>query len=67
VGPVAARGGEFVRRVDDRYAVSMFPFLAGNCYPFGPFADAQLRSRALDMIATLHLSAPAVRARAPQA
>ena len=66
VAPVAARGGEFVRRLDDRYAVSLFPFLDGSCYPFGPFADAQLRSRALDMIAALHLSAAAVRDRAPR-
>jgi spectinomycin phosphotransferase len=66
VAPVATRGGEFVRRVDDRYPVSVFPFLAGNCYPFGPFANAQLRSRALDMIAALHLSSPAVRDHAPR-
>ena len=66
VAPVAARGGEFVCRVDDRYVVSVFPFLDGSCYPFGPFADAQLRSRALHMIAALHQCVPAVRDRAPR-
>jgi spectinomycin phosphotransferase len=66
VAPVAARGGEVVRRVDDRYAVSVFPFLDGRSHSFGPFPDARLRSRALDMIAALHRSAPAIRGRAPR-
>jgi spectinomycin phosphotransferase len=66
VAPVAARDGQIVRRVDDRYAVSVFPFLDGKSYPFGPYADAQLRSRALTMIAALHRSAPIVGDRAPR-
>lgn len=65
VSPVATGAGEVLRRLDDRYAVSVFPFLAGSSYPFGPYTDARLRSLALDMIAALHQSTPVVRERAP--
>jgi len=63
--PIAARDGELLRRLDDRYTVSVFPFLAGRSYPFGPYTDARLRGLALDMIAALHQSTPAVHGRAP--
>jgi spectinomycin phosphotransferase len=66
VAPVAARDGQLLRRLDARYTVSVFPFLAGRSHPFGPYADARLRDRALDMIAALHRSTPAVRGRAPR-
>jgi spectinomycin phosphotransferase len=59
--PVPARDGGLLRRVDDRYAVSVFPFLAGRSFPFGPYTDPMLRGRTLDMIAALHRATPAVR------
>lgn len=65
VAPIAARDGELLRRLDGRYTVSVFPFLAGRSYPFGPYTDARLRGLALDMIAALHQSTPAVQDRAP--
>ena len=65
VAPTAARDGEPLRRLDGRYTVSVFPFLAGHSYPFGPYTDARLRGLALDMIAALHQSTPAVAASAP--
>jgi len=63
--PIAAGDGGLLHRVDGRYAVSVFPFLAGRSYPFGPYPDARLRGAALDMIAVLHQSTAAVRDRAP--
>jgi spectinomycin phosphotransferase len=66
VAPIAARDGELLRRLDGRYTVSVFPFLAGRSYSFGPYVDARLRGMALDMIAALHQSTPAVRDRAPR-
>jgi len=65
VAPVAARDGEFLRRVDDRYTVSVFPFLTGRSYPFGGYADGRLRDEAMDMIAALHESTAVVQDRAP--
>jgi len=61
VAPIAASDGGLLRRLDDRYTVCVFPFLAGRSYRFGPYTDARLRGRALDMIATLHRATPAVR------
>ena len=65
VAPIAARDGEFLRRVDDRYTVSVFPFLTGRSYSFGAYPDGRLRGQALDMIAALHQSTEVVRDRAP--
>jgi spectinomycin phosphotransferase len=59
--PVPARDGELVRRLGRRYAVSVFPFLAGRSYRFGPYPDERLRGQALKLIAALHQSTPAVR------
>jgi spectinomycin phosphotransferase len=66
VAPIAARDGELLRCLDDRYTVCVFPFLAGRSYRFGPYTDARLRARALDMIAALHRATPVVRGRAPR-
>ena len=65
VAPIAGRDGEFLHRVDDRYTVSVFPFLTGRSYPFGAYTEGRLRRQALDMIAALHQSTEAVRDRAP--
>jgi spectinomycin phosphotransferase len=66
VAPVAACEGGYLRRLDGRYTVSVFPFLAGQSFPFGPYTDARLRLLALDLIAALHRATPAVQGRAPQ-
>lgn len=63
--PLPDRDGELLRRVNDRYAVSVFPFLVGRSHPFGPYADPLLRGRSLDMIAALHQATPAVLGLAP--
>jgi spectinomycin phosphotransferase len=68
VAPVPARDGELLRRLggrDDRYAVSVFPFLAGRSYPFGRYPDERLRRQALELIAALHRSTTVVGGRAP--
>jgi spectinomycin phosphotransferase len=65
VAPVAARDGEFLRRVDDRYTVSVFPFLTGRSYSFGGYADGRIRDAVTDMIAALHQSTAVVQDRAP--
>jgi spectinomycin phosphotransferase len=66
VAPIATRDGEFLHCVDDRYTVSVFPFLTGRSYSFGAYTDGRLRGQALDMIAALHQSTEAVRDRAPR-
>jgi spectinomycin phosphotransferase len=66
VAPIPARDGELLRRLDDRYTVSVFPFVTGRSYPFGAYADARLRDQALDMIAALHQATVVVQDRAPR-
>jgi spectinomycin phosphotransferase len=63
--PVPARGGQVLRRLDGRHAVSVFPFLDGHSHPFGPYRDERLREQALDLIAALHQATAAVRGLAP--
>jgi spectinomycin phosphotransferase len=65
LAPVPDLDGEPLRRVDDRYTVSVFPFLAGRSFPFGRYPDEVLRGQVLDMIAALHRSTPAVQGLAP--
>ncbi len=61
VSALAAGDGRLLHRVDDRYALSVFPYLAGRSFPFGPYPDPRLCELALDSIARLHLSTPSVR------
>jgi spectinomycin phosphotransferase len=64
VAPVVTHDGAVVLRLDGRYTASMFPYLDGRSYPFGPYL-ASLRDEALDMIGELHRSTSIVRDRAP--
>jgi spectinomycin phosphotransferase len=66
VAPVATPAGDVLCRLSDRYSLSVFPFLAGSSFPFGPYQDTQLRDRALDMVAALHRSTRAVLDDAPR-
>ena len=65
VAPRAGEDGTVVRRIDSRYAVSVYPLYVGYSYPFGPYADSVRRDEAIDMVAELHRSTSTVRACAP--
>jgi spectinomycin phosphotransferase len=65
VAPLPDSGGEPLRQVDDRYTVSVFPFLAGHSFPFDGFPDAEVRGQVLEMVAALHRSPAVVRGLAP--
>jgi spectinomycin phosphotransferase len=65
VAPVATTGGHVLSRLYSRYALSVFPYLAGHAYRYGPYDDPELRDRALDLVIALHRSTPTVRDRAP--
>jgi spectinomycin phosphotransferase len=54
VAPIRTIDGEVVRRLGSRYAVSVYPFLVGQSYPFGPHADPRRRGEVLDMVIELH-------------
>ncbi|MFT2015079.1 phosphotransferase [Streptomyces sp. 796.1] len=56
VAPLPSAAGELVRRVDARYAVSVFPYESGVAGEFGRWRSAAERHRVLDLLATLHRS-----------
>jgi spectinomycin phosphotransferase len=62
VAPIATHDGDLLRRISGRYTVSLYPFLDGRSYRFGPYLDARLRDRVLDLLIALHRATPAVRA-----
>jgi Ser/Thr protein kinase RdoA (MazF antagonist) len=66
LAPVPATDGTVQRRIDSRYAVTMFPMIAGTTGGFGPHRPEDLRGM-VDLLAALHLATPAVAGRAPHA
>ncbi|WP_230858848.1 phosphotransferase [Actinoplanes aureus] len=56
LAPIPAAGGEVVRRLTDRYAVSVFPLLHGVSGEFAPHPPAD-RPAVVDMLAALHRTA----------
>lgn len=66
VAPIPATDGDVLHRVTDRYTVSMYEYLSGDSYQFGPYRDERLRARALAMVGTLHSASAVVEAIAPR-
>ncbi|MGP4020883.1 phosphotransferase [Saccharopolyspora sp. 5N708] len=58
VAPLRTAGGEPVVALDDRYALSVFPFIAGESGDFGQQLTAEQLGRVLDLLAELHSSTP---------
>src|SRR5262249_49514919 len=58
--PMTTRDGASLCRLDDRYTVSVSPFLDGVSHPFGPHEDPGRRARVLYELIALHAVAPGV-------
>lgn len=54
VAPIRAAGDAVVRRVDDRYAAAVYPFIDGTAYPYGDVPTVDHRDALLEMVARLH-------------
>jgi spectinomycin phosphotransferase len=55
VAPVATPGGESLRRIDERYAIALFPLVDGASGEFGYFeGDDEARLDVVAMLAELH-------------
>lgn len=65
VAPIESAANDIVRRLDDRYAMSVYPFLIGESAPFGPHTDPQRRAEVLDLLVALHGATRAVRGLLP--
>ena len=64
VAPVPAGDGAVLRRLSPRYALSVFPMIAGSAGHFGPHRSEDLPEMAA-LLARLHLATPAVASLAP--
>jgi spectinomycin phosphotransferase len=64
VAPIPTEDGSVVRRLNDRYSVSVFPYLEGHSFPFGQY-PATLGSEVSEMLAALHRATAEVRNLAP--
>ena len=60
VAPIRTDRGETVRRIGERHAVALFPFVDGHAGRFGHYEDAATRAAVLAMLADLHRATPAV-------
>jgi spectinomycin phosphotransferase len=64
IAPIPSRDGESVRRIDPRYTLALFPFVAGDPGDFGYFEDdPDGRAAVVAMLAELHQAAPGPPAR----
>jgi hypothetical protein len=57
LAPLLAGGGDTVRRVGPRYAIALFPFVAGQAGEFDRYETAE-RAAILTMLADLHQATP---------
>ena len=66
VAPVPARDGEPVARLDDRFAVAVYPFVAGQSFTWGEFSTPGQRRGMLDLIVGVHTAPAAARRHAAE-
>lgn len=65
VAPLAASDGASVRRLDDRYSITMLPFVDGVAGAFGELMDKEARVDVLGVLIDLHRATDVVREAAP--
>jgi hypothetical protein len=61
VAPVPGRDGEPLLRLGQRFGVALYPFVAGQSFEWGEFADAAHRRGVLDLVVALHTAPAAAR------
>ncbi|MGW5673600.1 phosphotransferase [Streptomyces sp. NPDC003860] len=60
LAPASSADGESVRRLGERYALSVFPYVAGRSGDFGQHLTPEERARTLRTLAALHAVRPPV-------
>lgn len=58
VAPVPAGDDEPLSRLGDRYAIALYPFLAGQSFQWGEFSTPAHRRAVLDLVVALHTAPP---------
>jgi spectinomycin phosphotransferase/16S rRNA (guanine(1405)-N(7))-methyltransferase len=65
VAPIAARGGGAVRRLGQRHAVAVYPFVDGRTHEWGDELSPTDRDAVLDLLIALHQVDPSLVSGAP--
>lgn len=60
VAPVPTPAGEPLLRMDDRFTVALYPFLAGRSFSWGEFSTSEHRWAVLDFLVAIHTANGAV-------
>jgi hypothetical protein len=61
VAPVPGADGRFLARLDERYAIALYPYLDGRRFPWGDFSTNEHRRATLDMVLGVHTAPASVR------
>jgi spectinomycin phosphotransferase/16S rRNA (guanine(1405)-N(7))-methyltransferase len=61
VAPIPATDGRCLARLDDRYAVAVYPNVSGRRFAWGEFSSPEHRWATLDMVVAVHAAPAAVR------
>jgi Phosphotransferase enzyme family len=61
IAPVPGRDGEPLLRLRQRFGVALYPFVAGQSFEWGEFADAAHRRGVLELVVALHTAPAAAR------
>ena len=64
VAPVATRDGEPLARVDSRFGVAVYPFVAGLSFDWGEFSSPAHRLSVMGLLVDTHTAPPAASRRA---
>ncbi len=54
IAPVASRSGDFLRRIDDRHVVALYPYVDGGTHEWGAYPSRAERFAILDRIVAVH-------------
>ena len=64
VAPEPTAAGDVLHRIGERWAVAVYPHVAGETHTWGPYPSAAARLAVLDLLVALHAAPAAVRATA---
>jgi spectinomycin phosphotransferase len=54
VAPVRALGGDVLVRIDERFALALYPHVAGQTHEWGSYETSEERATVVDLLAELH-------------
>lgn len=62
VAPIPARDRDVLKRIAERYALALYPFIEGRSHAWGAYESASDRRAVLELLAALHTAPPSTTA-----